>query len=285
MTEPLLSICLITYNQQDFVEDALRGVKMQQCSHPFELLVADDCSTDHTLERIKDLLQNSGIQQVRILERKQNLGMQKNWLDAIASARGKYVAILEGDDYWTDVHKLQTQIDWLESHPEFAGCFHNTEERHQNSAKSSVLYCDYKEDVEVDFSMLCRKNMMPSCSLVFKLLTEQPFPNWLYQMPMVDWPLSILNSRKGKYKYIPKVMGVHRLHDTSVWSLQSREKNLKLVESAYLQMAEAFKNEPVFGAEMMAACREYRQFMSPAKPDAGRRIIQKIKHGIKRFIS
>lgn len=120
--EPVVSVLVITYNQAQFVSQALESILEQETTFPFEVLVGDDCSTDGTGDRVA---QFAADERVQIYHRSQNLGATKNLYDLQMRARGKYLAYLEGDDYWSDPHKLQMQVDFLEEHSEFIGCSHH----------------------------------------------------------------------------------------------------------------------------------------------------------------
>lgn len=119
--KPVVSVLLITYNQAPFVAQALQSVLCQETPFPIEILVGDDHSTDGTdgiLSRFAD------DERLCIVPRPQNLGASKNLYDLQMRAKGKYLAYLEGDDYWDDPQKLCKQVEFLESHGEFIGCTH-----------------------------------------------------------------------------------------------------------------------------------------------------------------
>ena len=106
MSKPLVSVCIITYNQESYIRQAIESVLMQKVNFPWEIIIADDCSKDKTREIIleyKDRFPDL----IKPLFQKRNVGGGKNFTDLINAATGKYVAYLEGDDYWTDDGKLQ----------------------------------------------------------------------------------------------------------------------------------------------------------------------------------
>jgi len=122
METALLSVCFICYNQAPFIRQALDSVLAQKVSFSWEILIADDRSTDGTREIVLDY-QSRYPGLIRVLPRDSNLGPARNFIDLINSATGKYIAYLEGDDYWTLDTKLQQQVDFLEENPLFAICF------------------------------------------------------------------------------------------------------------------------------------------------------------------
>lgn len=118
-----LSVIIISYKQKKYIKDAIDSVLMQKVNFKYELLLADDCSQDGTFEIMKEY-ENKYPDIVKVLERKKNLGATANILTAGKQSKGKYVTILEGDDYWIDENKLQIQVDILEEHPEYIGVSH-----------------------------------------------------------------------------------------------------------------------------------------------------------------
>lgn len=118
MKTPMVTICMITYNHESYIRYAIDGVLMQKTSFQIELIIGEDCSTDNTRKIIRDYENKcNGIMFVDY--HKANHGMIDNLISAIKSARGKYIALCEGDDYWTDPLKLQKQVDFLEANPEY----------------------------------------------------------------------------------------------------------------------------------------------------------------------
>lgn len=120
---PLVSVVVLTFNHEKYITQALDSILMQQVNFPYEILVGDDCSTDHTQDILKHYADEyPGV--FRLFLREKNLGPTKNLYDVMRHASGRYMASCEGDDFWTDPHKLQLQIDFLESHRQYVGCVH-----------------------------------------------------------------------------------------------------------------------------------------------------------------
>src|SRR5260221_9377408 len=106
MSTPLLSVCLITYNHSKFIRQAIEGVLMQSVNFSWELIIADDCSTDGTREILLEYKQKYP-DFIKLILQKQNVGPAKNWLGLITSPKSKYIAYFEGDDFWIHPFKLQ----------------------------------------------------------------------------------------------------------------------------------------------------------------------------------
>ena len=120
---PLLSIVTITYNHEPFIAKTIEGVLMQQVNFPIEFIIAEDCSTDGT-RAICQRYADEHPELIRLITSESNVGAVANERRAMLAARGKYIAFCEGDDYWTDPLKLQKQVDFLESHPDYSVTFH-----------------------------------------------------------------------------------------------------------------------------------------------------------------
>ena len=124
-----VSVCMITYGHEKFIEQAINGVLMQECDFEVELIIANDCSPDRTDAVIQNILKNHPrASWIKYIKHEKNLGMMPNFIFALQECQGKYVALCDGDDYWTDAFKLQKQVDFLESNPKFGICFHSVEE-------------------------------------------------------------------------------------------------------------------------------------------------------------
>ncbi len=125
MKKPVVSVEVITYNQEKFIIQALDSITMQKTNFPFEVVIGIDHSPDHTGEILKKYKNKNKNCTIRIIDREKNLGPTRNEYETLKLCKGKYVAFLEGDDYWIDDQKLQIQYDFLESHPEYSGVAHD----------------------------------------------------------------------------------------------------------------------------------------------------------------
>src|SRR5579863_10267113 len=194
-----VSVHMITYNHEKYIADAINGVAFQKTNFPIELIISDDCSTDKTRQIIEkftimypDLL--------RPIFREKNIGSMANFTDTFSYCSGKFIALCEGDDYWSDPYKLQKQVDFLENNPNYVGCFHNTEERYEDSmVKSSFLYSNLPQAQNVSFKDLAAGNLIPTCSVIFRNFNIDPLPAWYSTLPIGDWPLHLINSAKGDF--------------------------------------------------------------------------------------
>ena len=219
---PKISVLVITYNQERYVSQALDSALMQKTDTAFEIVVGEDCSTDRTRE-ILLAYREKHPETIRLLMHPRNLGMNRNFGQALAACRGEYIAILEGDDYWTSPDKLRRQSDFLDNHPQCAACFHNVAVVHDEGETKDRLF--HKPGVLKPFFSLediLASHFIPTLSVMFRAGLFGELPDWFYEMPMGDWPLHALNARYGLYGYIDEVMGCYRVHGEGVWSKQGR---------------------------------------------------------------
>lgn len=219
MNSKSVSVVMTTYKHEHLIRQAVEGVLMQQCDFDVELILADDCSPDNTQTVIKNLIDNhpkgSRIKYTRHL---QNKGMIKNFIWAYGQCSGKYVALCEGDDYWTDPLKLQKQIDFLDNNPEFSFCFHDAVILVENTGKESLRIGDYKIDETPDLNSVIIQNNVATASLLFRRDALKEFPDWYYQTDKDDYSIVVLLAESGLGKYMHEAMSVYRVHGGGVWS-------------------------------------------------------------------
>jgi len=172
-----LSICIITYNHEKFIVQALEGALKQKCNFSYEMVIGEDCSTDNTLAICKDFAQRYP-DKIRLFHREQNMGMMNNLVATIDACKGGYIALLEGDDYWTDENKLMRQVEFLDAHKEYSICSHNVKIAYGNE-ESEDEWLGQNAQTERNLEDLLRKGSGgATCSLVFRKDALVPVPNW-----------------------------------------------------------------------------------------------------------
>ena len=119
-----VSACIITYNHENYIRECLEGAINQIIDYDYEIVISDDKSSDNTLQICLDYASKYP-NLIRILPSESNLGMIGNWIKSISNCKGEYIALCEGDDYWTDPYKLQKQVDFLEENHDYVMSFHN----------------------------------------------------------------------------------------------------------------------------------------------------------------
>lgn len=230
MKAPLVSVVMITYGHEKFVEEAIHGVFMQKTDFPVEFIIANDHSPDNSDSVIKELIQNAPENiTVKYHLHEKNIGMMPNFIWAFNQSNGKYVALCEGDDYWTDDLKLQKQIDFLEQNEDYSICFHRTDDL--LNGELVQLHYTFAGDKERAFttSNIIKNNIIHTPSVVLR--KTEKIPDWFLELQMGDYPLYLLTSLKGKIKYLPEMMAVYRA-GVGVWGSKSTEfRELNLLKS------------------------------------------------------
>lgn len=266
-----LSICCITYNHEKFIRQALHSFLQQVTNFEYEIIVCDDSSKDKTVSIIEAVIQDHP-GKIVFFKNEVNIGMIPNFKKALNACKGEYIALCEGDDFWTDEKKLQKQVQFLDTNQQFAGCFHNAEERYEDDEKkASFLFCNYPEAKSFSFQEMSYSNLMPTCSVVFRNKLFNEFPEWFDKLKMGDWPLHLLNAQFGDFWYIPKIMAVHRLHSQSVWMLQDHQKNLGHIVDAYDSMIKGYEHNSILQSYLITAKHAF--VATPQKTNLKRKVI------------
>lgn len=215
MSEPLLSVCLITYNHVNYIKQAIDGVLMQKVNFSWELIIADDYSTDGTREIVLEHKKKYP-DFIKLILQEKNVGPANNWMDLITYPKSKYIAYFEGDDYWTDQYKLQKQVCFLEANPEFSLCFHNVFVKHEGVKGKDILFCDKYIKEVTSIEDVIANWYIPTASMVFKKILITPLPAWFDYIYNGDYSLHLILANKGKIGYINEEMGVYRIHKASI---------------------------------------------------------------------
>lgn len=234
MNLPYVSVCCVTYNHEDYITQCLDGFVMQKTNFAFEILVHDDASTDKTAEIVKEY-ETKYPDLFRCVYQTENQFLKQNTLVNILfkMAKGKYIALCEGDDYWIDPYKLQKQVDFLEANEDFSICFHPvklwTEET--QSLSDDCITSNVPEATAI--LDLARGNYIPTPSVVFRKNTDVilEFIS-LGALSVGDYVLHMLNAKYGKIKKLKDSMAVYRIHNGGIHSGKSNVR--KVVEWIFL---------------------------------------------------
>ncbi|MEH2024830.1 glycosyltransferase [Nostoc sp.] len=220
-----VSVLMVTYNHENFIAQAIESVLMQKVDFEYELVIGEDYSTDNTRQIVIDY-QRKYSDKIRLLLPDVNLGAHKNFLNTFKACQGKYLAILEGDDYWTSSKKLQKQVDFLDKNLDFVICFHNVLVFWQDNSHSPGIFLHNQPKTSTIENLLVN-NFISTPSVMYRAGLVQEFPAWFYEQSMGDWTFHILNAQHGKIGYIDEVMAAYRVHPKGVWSSKSRESQIK----------------------------------------------------------
>jgi glycosyltransferase involved in cell wall biosynthesis len=212
--KPLVSVHLLTYNHAKFIAQSIESVVNQKTTFPFEIIIGDDCSTDGTSQIVDDYAAHYPAL-IKVVRGEKNGGPQPNSIRILENCQGKYMAALEGDDYWIDPLKLQKQADFMENNPEFAICFTNTKvEFFDNDQEPYLLNTNLEKDV-FELKDLIAENevwFMGTATLFYTMSSIFPVQPWFHKTKSGDIPMIMLAARFGKIKFLPDVTAAYRRH-------------------------------------------------------------------------
>jgi glycosyltransferase involved in cell wall biosynthesis len=240
-----VSVCIITYNQKSYIEQCLLSVLNQQLDCDYEIIIGDDCSTDGT-SNICSKYADEYPGLIKYFPRTKNLGMGGNWVQTVTECKGKYIALCDGDDYWVDNFKLQTQLNFLEMNSNFSCCFTDfnilNEKNHIISESNLAKILRFNKNGVFKLENIITRNFIPTLTVMYRN-TLNYFPNNFEKMYPMDWPLHVLNAKTGYIKYIPIVSSVYRKHDNGICSSSNPLNNYKKYLRALVTMRTWF-NKP-----------------------------------------
>ncbi|WP_298343670.1 glycosyltransferase [uncultured Algibacter sp.] len=210
MSEITVSIFMLTYNQEQYIAQAIDSVLMQKTNFNFQLVIGEDCSKDST-RKICESFAEQYPEKIKLLPAlNENIGLIKNYLRTIKACTGKYIAICDGDDYWIDDEKLQKQVDFLEAHPACSIVGTNFKRLYSDGNLKAVE----KERLKPSFTFddLIFENIITSVTVMFKnIQKDDPVPNWIGNFPYGDWPTYLWTIKKsGNIQFLEDVTAVYR---------------------------------------------------------------------------
>lgn len=243
-----VSVCVPTYNHEPYIAQMLEGALQQQTSFAYEIVIGDDASTDNAPAIIRQYAQQYP-DRIRAYLHPTNLGPssprefagRNNVLFLLKACRGQYVALCEGDDYWTDPQKLQKQVEFMDAHPDYAICHHNVRVTYEDGSPEHLFNLpDQKTDSTIE-DLLQDQWFMATASLLYRnyFLTTD-FADWHAKAAAGDWALVLQLAARGNIGYLPEVMGVYRKHrgglsnvhaPTNAWFVLNRKQMFENVNA------------------------------------------------------
>ncbi|MEK4129136.1 glycosyltransferase [Solibacillus sp. FSL W8-0474] len=229
MKNILVSIHCLTYNHENFIAEAIESFLMQKTNFMFEILIHDDASTDRTPEIIKEyeLKYPDLIKPILQLENQYSRGGSVNTINFINlnRAKGKYIAVCEGDDYWTDPYKLQKQVDYMEKNIDCSLCVHSG---HVVAAADKTIQSSNRPNkgnkiFTVEEVIEGGGGLFLTNSMLFPKKFALERNEFLDNAPVGDYPYAINLSLLGKVYYIDEFMSAYRVGDSASWT--AREFN------------------------------------------------------------
>jgi len=207
---PDVAVCMLAYNLEDFVSDAIEGVLSQNYEGKVTIVIGEDCSQDSTLDICKKY-QDTNPGRIEIIEQRPNCGISENLRITLNACDAKYVAICEGDDYWTDPNKLTSQVEFLEANKEYSMVFQNFDYVFEDGSPPKKAFEKPSQDyVFEDF--LERRVIVATQTMLFR---RESVPFLEVGTKVFDWLLLLSTSYHGKVRYFDEIMTCYRQHATN----------------------------------------------------------------------
>lgn len=233
---PVVSICCITFNHELYIEDTLEGFLIQETDFPFEILIHDDASTDHTAEIIREYEARYPriIKPIYQAKNQYSKGIKVNSVYNFSRAKGGYIALCEGDDYWVSKDKLYTQIMLMKQHPDINISFHPAYQVDGFVLNKDNVLCNYGDEVKIcspEEVILGGGGFMPTASLIVKTNILQNLPEWFSKhAPVGDMYIQMIASLRGGAIFFPQKSGVYRTNIPGSWSTMQKKIACKKLE-------------------------------------------------------
>lgn len=229
--EPLVSVCVSTYQHAEYIRKCLDSILKQDVDFLFEVIIGEDESTDGTREICQEYAKRfPDMIRLFLRSRKDVIFINSkptgrfNFLANMKAARGKYVAVCDGDDYWCHRRKIYKQVNFLEQKSNYVGVAHNTLIRKD----SKITAARPKTSSDIGTIQLLNGNPIPASSIMYRKTALPTFNEGIYlDAPMADWPTHLMVSLQGKIRYFWNYWSVYRKHTAGIYSNLSEKKRLE----------------------------------------------------------
>lgn len=238
---PLVSVLLLTYNHANSIKDAIESSVNQKANFLYEILIGDDCSTDTTLNIIKEYADKYP-EKIKLISSAKNIGALKNEKRLIETSKGKYIAFLEGDDFWTDPLKLQKQVDFLESNPDY-GLVHSDVNHYYENTGKTEFGVNKLDNIKIPVGFVFHELLKPnplfiktatSCFRKELLISHFSYDKAIQEnWPLTDLPIWMDISFHSKVHYFDEVFATYRLLNESASRTSSPAKKYNYFKNLY----------------------------------------------------
>lgn len=229
-----VNVILITYNQEQYIRQALGSILMQEGNFDIEIVIADDASKDNTLSIIREYVAEAPKHiTFKFLPEENNLGYVKNYKRAFAACDGEYVSILEGDDYWTTSNHIQSHVSFLESHPDYSMAYNRHIRCWIDESREEIFEWKGEKYYEtVTTEQLALENIIGTLSCcTFRIKYLKLIDKKLFDIEIADWMLGMVLGQYGPIAYLKEVTSAYRIHSKGQWSrMTSEEEGLKMIK-------------------------------------------------------
>jgi glycosyltransferase involved in cell wall biosynthesis len=227
-----VSVHMPAYNHGPYIAQAVESVLAQDVDFDYEIVIADDASTDHTPAVARDYARRFP-DKVRLILNERNLGIYEKDQVVLRACRGQYIAWLESDDYWTAADKLRKQVDLLDRNADHSACFHRAG---RIGAKQPVCWQPGPPQSRAAYAiddLLEMGHFIPSCTVLFRSeLARTPAP-WTRETPFLEATYCARFALAGKIGFIDEEMAVYRFHDRGIYGQATEVQQLENATRAH----------------------------------------------------
>jgi len=242
----ILEILILTRNHEQFIEKCIRSVLEQECSYTFGIIVLDDNSTDNTFAILNGIRSLSPAN-ITLIQNPENSGVIKSASSISKLASAKYICFMDGDDQWCYPKKIQTQLDFLEQNPDFAGTFHDAYIHHhyetrdaeflkqtQNEWKTYSQFNRYRE-IFMPWDLINR-NIIPTASLIFRYTDHivRYINNFKLDVYSLSWAIHLEIIKNSRFKYFNEPWSIYNDHPLGISKkhdlVEFKQNNIKILE-------------------------------------------------------
>ena len=273
MNEIMVTVCIVTYNQENWIRQTLDSILAQETEFSFEVIIGEDHGTDGTraiceeyVKRVESRelrAESRGLQGIKLLPSTENLGVTANWIQCVQAGTGKYIMSCAGDDWWHNPNKIQLQVDFMEDHPECVVCHTDIDEFHEKDGSiikhTKQIYGIIPPEGEIQKEILIGKSNISAVTMCIRRETfEQYVPADEFarrRFPREDWPTLLVLSAHGEIRYLQVSTATYRVGQESITRTSNYETIFKraqqdkeMTEYLYTLFPEwgPFKDGPYF---------------------------------------
>ncbi len=285
MSCPMVSVVMVAYNSERYIDEAICGVVGQKCGFGVQLVICDDASTDGTAETVgKWAARYPGI--IDYHRNPRNLGVQGNYLEAFRHCRGKYITMCDADDYWCDSSKLRRQVEYMESHPSCSLCYHRVINYYEANGEMSLS--NGGGAVEESATGLASRNTVTNLSVMYRasLVDLTSLPSWIADIRLIDYAMHMLFASQGEVHYINRPMGVYRHLPAAIWSEAEAGRRIEMAVAVRRKLIDFFSDRPELRDPLERSCMNmianYERSKSKGAPR--RPVLSRIRGFVSRII-
>jgi len=251
---PKVSVVLRTYDHAGFIAQAIESVLIQRAPFPFELVIAEDCSTDGTREIARGYAERNP-ELVGLVLPERNVGHGEIFRLGLEAARGSFIAYLDGDDYWTSRSKLARQVGFFEANPDCASCFHDVSLVYDEAGLPSGTVSPRLAEGRFGIEQILMECFVPAPAMMFRSEVARDLPPWVFESAWIDWLIHIKAAERAPLGYLPEALAAYRVHKGGMFSALDRVSQLEEDERFYARLLPELPGH----RELIERCLAFRQ--------------------------